>query len=281
MEETNVPWYGDFPEHVLFNYFKDMSTVIVRINAIDGIVVGADGRRTKPPNDQFDSDGAQKIFPIVSDNKKLSYSICGTTLFTAIETGDVLWDLHAQIEEAVTVVPSSQPHLFGFAQAIARPIYRALQSASKFARLVFPEESEQKEAYGINIANVLIDGYYKGFPDHARIRFFHHQQKLCNPQVFKVEFETVYLHGPKSIWDAFENVKDKRLKIYRPKGYNKAEPWRIPEAVAIAAGYVKACSSPEGLEIDRRYEKTIGGRTHIAIVTPDGFRWAEGYDPAC
>jgi hypothetical protein len=256
-----------------------MSTVIIRINAIDGFVIGADGRKTKQPGDQFDSDDAQKIFPIVSDDKQLAYSICGTSVFTAIETGETLWDLHTEVEAAVKTLRRSPPHLFGFATELCKPIHKALRAATKSAKLTFPEESEQKEPYGLNIAQVLIDGYYKGIPSHARIRFFHHQQKLCNPQALVVEFKTVELYGLRQIWDAFEDTRDKRLKAYRPKGYAKSEPWRIPEAVNIAAGYIKACSSPEGLEIDRRYEKTIGGRTHIAIVTPEGFRWAEEYEP--
>jgi capsular polysaccharide biosynthesis protein len=54
----------------------------------------------------------------------------------------------------------------------------------------------------------------------------------------------------------------------------------LEDARQFAQGYIEACSSPVGLEVDEPLCKGIGGHIHIAtITTPEGFRWV--IEPAC
>jgi hypothetical protein len=48
----------------------------------------------------------------------------------------------------------------------------------------------------------------------------------------------------------------------------------------MAHAYIKACSGPEALAMDPKPCAGIGGRVHIATITPkDGFQWVPGFEP--
>jgi hypothetical protein len=50
-------------------------------------------------------------------------------------------------------------------------------------------------------------------------------------------------------------------------------------AAAVIHGYLRACVSEEGQKICRLARRTIGGLTHIAVVTPTSFDWVRGFEP--
>ena len=280
-----MPWYGNYPEHLSVDIHgdaTDMSTAIFRMYLDDGFVIAADGRQTKGLNDEPVSDGIQKIFPIHDDNKQLGYSMCGTHLFTTNDGSRVIWDLHEEVEKAVLdPITRRSSSLEGYATRLSRPIYRALETAKRTGEIEsFLENMEKVYPRGKTIADLHIDGYYSRVPSRVTIRFFHVEQQLQHPSIFlDRDIKRLDLYGSPRIWTVFDDTNDKRLAPYRPKGYSKAVRWDLRTTTKIAAGYIAACSSPQGKEIDENAHRIIGGHTHIAIVTPEGFRWAKGYEP--
>jgi hypothetical protein len=67
------------------------------------------------------------------------------------------------------------------------------------------------------------------------------------------------------------NTGDPRLSHYaRPI----TESMSLNDAVDFCKGYVEACASPIAMQIDPEINGRVGGRIHIASVTPDkGFKW--------
>ena len=274
--------YGDYPEHIVLRLdggATELSTAILRVYVSEGFVVGADGRQTKEPNEQVVSNETQKIFPIADENKQLGYALTGTHLFTSSDEREILWDLRIEMENAIREIGGRRSsNLTGYAVRLSRPIQRALaQQANKIGE--FPKRSEHVDPYGTTIADVLMDGYYFGVPSRVRIRFFHNDQRLCPPQVFTEDVQPFRLdvYGSSKILHAFNDVTDPRLSAFRLD--NQRSVNEIYKFVNMMAGYIAACSSQEGKEIDEHAHKIIGGRPHIAIITPDGFRWASGYEP--
>jgi len=49
---------------------------------------------------------------------------------------------------------------------------------------------------------------------------------------------------------------------------------------ANARQFITRCGGPEGRAIDPEIAATIGGRIHMATITPaNGFRWIPGFEP--
>lgn len=281
-----MPWYGDYPEHIsvrLDGGVTEMSTAIFRMYVNDGFVIAADGRQTKEPDDEFVSDEIQKIFPIHDDGKQLAYSMCGTHLFTSDDGSRVLWDLRNETEKALLDPATRRSSaLEGYAARLSRPIYRALAVAKRSGEIRdFPSNEERVYPHGKTIAELHIDGYYNRVPSRVTVRFFHVEQKLQHPSIYlDSDIRRLDLYGSPPIWKVYDDVADRRLAAYRPRWYSKNVQWSLRATVDVATGYIKACGSQEGREIDSHVCKIIGGHIHVAMITPqDGFRWATGYEP--
>ncbi len=258
-----------------------MPTAIVRIFTGEGFVIGADGLETAEPGDAFVSDSLQKIFHVPGKDKQLAHAVCGIHRITSDKDGEILWDLHAQVQTTARALANARSAtLYEYATRLSRPIHRALLMAGRSGKLAeYPALPVVPYRYGSTIAEILIDGYYRGFPSRAGIRFFHDKQKLCGPQISPKSVEELDLCGSRPIWNAFCDVNDKSLAAYRPPCFH-SPPWSLVESAEAIRGYIQACSSPEGKEIDDEAHKVIGGHIHIATITPvEGFRWVPGYEP--
>ena len=184
-----------------------------------------------------------------------------------------------EIENAIRAIRDRRSSsLAGYAVRLSRPIHRALEAAKETHKIEFPENTDRIDPYGKTIADVLMDGYYWGVPSRVRIRFFHNQQRLSAPEVSLGDLQILDLYGSAAIWYSFDDRTNPTLAAYRPQRYRET-PWTAADAVKAIAGYMAACASEEGKKVDEKAHKIIGGRTHIAIVTQDGFSWAPGYEP--
>jgi hypothetical protein len=259
-----------------------MSTAIVRIYTEEGFVIAADGRQVREDGLPF-NDGAQKIFPLCDERGSLAYAICGTTLMTSDDdTNEPVWDLAAEMAHAIKSLSGRKSkNLFGYATRLSRPINRHLKEAKQNGNIAkYPTETDMIDHDGSMIAEALIDGYYNGVPSRVSIKLYHRSQQLAEPEVFRDSIPTgsYVIHGSKLISESFRNPADRRFADYGQLAWTNS-PVTLSEAIKVSEGYIRACSSPEAIQMDAKCAG-IGGHIHIATITPkDGFRWVPGYEP--
>lgn len=264
----DVCWVGPLP--CLSSL--EMPTAIVRIYAEDGFVIAADGLQLR--DDKPFSDSLQKIFPIEHEHVSLAYALCGTTIMTSERTGEPVWNLEIEMAGAIKSLSGRESkNLAGYARRLSTPIIRRLEEATR---------NGHTGAYADKptIADILIDGYYKGVPSRVRVGIYHRDQKLATPEVVRdsVQMGGYHIHGSKLITASFFDPDDQSFAGYGKPGRVNG-PMTLAAAIEIAAGYIRACSSPQALQMDRQCAG-IGGHIHIATITPkDGFRWVPGYEP--
>jgi hypothetical protein len=71
-------------------------------------------------------------------------------------------------------------------------------------------------------------------------------------------------------------------KIFEHRGrFMYTDEIDLKAAIERSKRYIEACSHhPEAIELDNRC-KMIGGKIHIATITPESaFQWVSGYEPA-
>lgn len=249
----------------------------------DGFVLSADGRvrdsedRSKPPNDE-----AQKIFQFGA-SKSLAYSFTGQIQLTAEGKGDA-FDFISQMGEAVeSVSPRGYPTLEKYAAELAKPIFRSLEQERLTKNIKLPEDpSVYPGERGSTIARVLIDGYYEGWPSRADVRFYCENHKLAEPQVTPRSLDSGkhLLSGFPEIGDLL-NAQDPRFVQYlKPIDKSLSESAALLYAIWFSRAYIDACSGPEALAMNEQICSGIGGRIHIATITPThGLQWVRGFKP--
>jgi len=171
-----------------------MPTAIVRAYVVnEGFAIAADGRVTKDSGKTVVSDSYQKIFPIRDEWTQAAYAISGNTLFTRVDTGEVLWDLVVEATNAMASLQGRKSRtLAGYAVRMSRLINRSLEKA-KLAdpNNDYPVQENQPSEAGGTIADMLMLGYNNAQPSSIRIRFFHEDQLLAEPQVIPEEITAV------------------------------------------------------------------------------------------
>jgi hypothetical protein len=85
------------------------------------------------------------------------------------------------------------------------------------------------------------------------------------------------IYGSAIVASAFDS--DVRFRKYKiPLGHNQFGDL-LSHAIDHASAFLTAASGPEAIELDPTRTKTIGGHTHIAVITPkEGFRWVPGFE---
>jgi hypothetical protein len=118
------------------------------------------------------------------------------------------------------------------------------------------------------IAEILLDGYYSGVAASVAIRFGHRDQELMDPELEKqADFLAL-----SSIWD----VRGPLAQVFFG---SMPIPTSVERTAAIIDEYVRFCSSPEARALDESAHLKVGGRTHVATISRDGFEWVHGYEP--
>jgi hypothetical protein len=223
-------------------------TVIAAIRLPDGFVVGADGRRL-----MFDgsvaTNSAHKLFCLHNHNVTLAYGWCGHTV---VWGGD-----------------NPKKEYFNF-PVIARPILEIASwlapDLSRFIRFTCTSllsclwDSHRVNGHWVedclsdNIARMLVAGYFKGDPFSLGVNV---QRRGVSPVVFTDNFVigstlTVF-SGPPTV--EADDMQDRH-------------PANADDARNIICEYVQRCDSDISCS-------GFGGRPHVAVVTPDSFRWIE------
>jgi hypothetical protein len=256
-----------------------MPTAIARNYTKDGFVIAADGRMLNTSDMRVSTDEMQKIFPF-GEPAMLAYTCCGIArIGSATEETEIAFDFITAFSACVQAI-SSKPYksLQDYLGRCARKMLSDLRLAVG-NRTELPGEQLPHER-GATIAELVVDGYFKGFPSRAGIRFFHENHKLASPEVlsYTVYEDTQYLYGVPGIEAQIrpDGPLSRYLKLVNPVRGSV----RLTDAVIAAVAYVEACASPEAKLLNKRASDNIGGHTHAAIITPDGgFQWVRGFEP--
>lgn len=263
-----------------------MPTAIVRIYTPDGFVVGADGLVRNSATGAIVRDDLQKIHRF--GNSPLIFSFVGGARLGRADrddTEDVLFDFIASFSSAVETISAARCRtLQEYAGRLTKSVNRGLEEALHRGNISLPDlPSADPSERGRTIVVVFIDGYHAGLPDRVRIRFCQENQKLLPPEVTPQTLteNMPIVHGipeiGKRIISNDPSLRHYMLAVEVDDSYSAD----LATAIAFSRAFIAACAGPEGAEIDSAISSNIGGRIHIATITPkEGFRWVPKFEPA-
>jgi hypothetical protein len=264
-----VSWKGDNGKLCdLGNEIIDGMSAIVRIFTSEGFLVAADGRGISGLPGVPDKDCFQKIFHL-SHSGNVIASVCGVSQLRQ-EDGEV-FDIGAAL------------------RAISRKIKsKSASNVHEYAGLLMGE-------LGSLVAQFYSDAISKS-SDPETLIFLDGLFAHVMP-----ERETICIAYGESGTVVSSNATDLSIAAYASQkiwnmlfGHILTTPqWIAPyreicqggrrtlsEAVRVARSAILAHSQPEAIEIDPEPCRAIGGRIHIATLTPrEGFKWVAGYEP--
>jgi hypothetical protein len=258
-----------------------MSTAIIVAYTPDGFIMAADGRGIDSKHPTKHDDSVQKIFAIQDAKRRLAFMVSGSAVIGS--DGGEDFSFVAESNKAAEVMRLSRwRDLEGYGGEFSRIINKALRKAKATGRIAeFPADSRPLAGErGNTIARIILAGYYDGWPSRIEVRFWHDKQSLSVPNIRLCAVEDELVWGSRRVEEVLRDTRDQRLSSYKAPPPAQASP--IEQAVHIATNYIRACSDPEALQVDEENCRAIGGRIHVASITPDdGFQWVPGYDPGC
>jgi len=262
-----------------------MSTALFKLYESPGFVLGADGLKQKIEDDgaiTTETFSCQKIFPIRQPDKALAYSLTGTVQLGGETSEGAGFDFAARTRDAVEAMANrNASDLKAYVTEVCASLEGLLNEAKKNGRVEsYPAAEVQWEGEtGDTIVEILFDGYYRGTPSSVRARFFHDNQVFAPPEIDdepNVE-GGMRIDGSANIANGLFKTDEPLFDIYR-KSWTSDSPLLL--AIQKAKSYFRACADPEVRKLDERACARIGGRTHIATISPQrGFQWVEGFEP--
>ncbi|HUY12394.1 MAG TPA: hypothetical protein VMX16_02035 [Terriglobia bacterium] len=262
-----------------------MSTAIFRAYTSEGFVIAADGLRLRLSDLTIASETVRKIFSIEEPGRSLAYGMAGS-IYTGDDSG-AIFDFATEAERAAKALRNRRPgDLTRYVELFVRLVNKSYADAkqdgriSEYATCPNVEPSGEGER-GNTVANMFFVGYYDGDPAWSNVRFWHDNQRLRSPTGYlkRLRRGQLEISGSAKIANLLFETDDPRFAEFRRPKPPKQEDLTLSEAVEVAKGYIRACSSDAGRQADENCA-SIGGHLHIATVTPDcGFRWVPGFEP--
>ncbi len=275
--------YRDYPlpEHwpVEIQGTTDRMTAIVSVLTYDGFVLGADGRGRDEKLEMV-KNNFQKIFPAIGT--PFGYAVYGNVGIGNEGTKDIIVDTRQELDHSFSALGGGEfADVVEYCEAVAKPVNAAiLWAKEKGGLLRYPGDVEPNQP-GLCIFRVWVFGYFNGSPCEVSIRFFHRDQKLCDPSIFQqqLRFGTPpKILGSGLVAQRLYQSNDTEFERFRKPFQSKGAGLSIPEAVQLIQSYIAACDSDEGRKLDPRFCEGIGGDVHIASITSTGFQWIEGFE---
>jgi hypothetical protein len=257
------------------------TALIVQYFPRTGFVIAADGRSTRDDMEGVLSDSVQKIFQMGGVARRLAYAMTGC-LVLGREDGSSGFDAKEEISLAERSLSKRKfrssvaytSHLF----EIVVEALRDAQRAGKFDHLPTAQNEMESET-GVPILTTVIAGYFDGVPALTEAKLIHKGGIIQKARISKVALDGTWRMGVAEVDERLRNPEDSTFAPYRPSMPTNRYP-TLNEVVEMTRCYIAACGSPEALALNPLKAKAIGGRTHIATITPaDGFRWLPGYEP--
>jgi hypothetical protein len=254
-----------------------MSTAIVRTFTPDGFVVATDGLAGMSDDGRVTGTQDPKVFRF-GDADDLAFSFAGSVQLGYM--GRVRFDFIQTFEAAVNIhSPDRSNNIMDYASLLATGAQRQLEAKRRSGAIRFTETSNERDPAGnFIIAGVFIDGYFKGVPARANLIFYHRGQVpyvQTAPEGFSSQ---PIVYGPDEVTKRFES--DPGFSKYKTEpSLSLHSSASLSKEIHLAKCIIEAHGSPEARAIDPIC-KYIGGRTHIATVTPgEGFKWVDGFEP--
>ena len=238
------------------------------------MVIAADGRE-RINLDVVNTDRMQKIYPI--SGHPVAYTIFGSTLMRTGEEKPCSIDLIEEAKKAAGRVSLNDcDNIFTYVERFAHPIQERLASWRTGPDVLFPS-LEENDPPRSTIAHFYFFGYHQGSTYSIDLRFFHVFHALQEHSISVLDSPIGFpplVMGSKRMYESLFNSSDERLSGYRESFPVDLRHFSLNTAAAVARDYIRACSDGIGQEIDPVGCAGIGGRIHIAKITPsEGFQW--------
>jgi hypothetical protein len=247
-------------------------TAIASLFVRPGFVVAADGRcKSDNPalSTRFETECAQKLFPIQNEDRTFLYSLIGFA-----GTNDGNFKLVDELSRVATTLANRRFADCGlYIHNFCHHVQRLLGKARRAGRIPeFPTNDHLPIERRNNICRLLIVGYFRQRPWQFEIRFFHENQthvRFVVDSSVQLDRITAAITGSDIVANAMYRDHDPRFARYvRPYDVDTLE-----QASDYVRGYIEACSDPVALELDPMCAG-IGGHIHIAEITQlEGFKW--------
>jgi hypothetical protein len=260
-------------------------TAIIRTYTHDGLVVAADGRSRNSTTGEITSEAMQKLFQF--GNNPIAFSLTGAGQLGCADKDDldeILFDFRKElcgVAEALSATRSTS--VLDYASRIAVRVNQRLQDTLANGNIELPTiPSSYPGDTGTAILEAFLDGYHKGKPERVRFCFLHERGHLLPAHVVNEPLapEIPRVVGIPEIGNRIIQG-DEQLLRYAPHDLPlDLFSHKLSLAMVVGATYINACGGTEAHAINPDIAVGIGGRLHIATVTPkDGFRWVPGFEP--
>jgi len=246
-------------------------TAIAAVYVPDGFIISADGRCRSDDGKQtdFDTECAQKIFPVVNEERIFAYSLIGFA-----GTNDGKFKMVDELRKATDTLKNRRCEDGDvYIQKFGHLLQQAINKAVRDGRIdEWPTNEHRPVESRKQLFRLILVGYFKNIPRQFEIRFARNEEDRVrffveSPLLAKVHSAVT---GSNVIADLLFKERDPRFQRYEP-----AKPdWpTLVWAEAWTRGYIDACADPLASEIDPLC-KSIGGHVHTAEISKErGFRW--------
>ena len=255
----------------------DMTTLGI-VGTSEGFVIAADGRMTIDDETKrttstaavlaMESEEAQKIFEIVDQEKTLGYAMAG---FVTLDNFLLLEEIKRKLQWlSKRDFDTCKKYLTAVAEKVTDEINEA-----KRAKIIekFPAYRRTETGEGWKIADLILVGYFKGAASLACAQFTHMDGVKAECDVNSLSPSSCLLSGSdtirKAIYPDAGNAPDARFAQY------VKQPVRsLQDGEDYIRGFIAACSSELGRELDPECWRITGGHVHLAKITlKEGFAW--------
>ncbi len=249
-----------------------MPSAICMTYSREGFVVAADGRARE--NGEVVSEKTKKVFQ--AGDLPLAYAMCGRTSFDTKTTKNAVDLLKEAPYGIIGLSKSRHADLSSYAVGFGMHLYTTLKKAQDAGDLE-PLPTKQTDLYGrdYHFLHVFLAGYYLGQADWKILSLRHRDQFLLEPKVHDIALrKKPYVYGSAKIEKLLFDDDDPALCLYRVKGFHESEHPSLSDGIEALKSYIRACCDPEIAEFDPNICAAIGGRIHVATITPkEGFSW--------
>jgi hypothetical protein len=267
-----VAWYGSPPQKtwcsVEWSFTGHAMTALSFMYTGRSFLIAADGRSRsddESASKERETDEAQKIFPIETDDIRLVWALTG---FSSTEDGrfDLVVECEKQVKSlAMSAFSSGHDYVKRLCRNIKRTLIEARQEGRmpEFKKNEYLSPTEQDRQFKFYFA-----GYFRGVPFWAEAGFYHTgdgiEIRQEDPEAVAGRIRCAGSATLATMAYGNNAVVDPRLASYR----------RSPSDgdVEYVTSYIRACCDPVAIEIDP-FCVMIGGHVHVAEVTGSGFKW--------
>jgi hypothetical protein len=267
--------FGNVYVFPLYEVHTTMTAIAIASTA-EGFAIAADGRlrfddesreKESPQALTLETDKQQKIFPASFPQQAAAYAVSGSVFDPRG------FDLPKIVDEQIDIVCARKFDVFSSClKALGEEINRAINDAKRTGTFeAFPRIKKMDRSHAWIIASIYFCGYFNHFPCISQMDFFHFDGD-ADFQVNEKSLDVPLVSGSEIV--AHHMYCDPRDPRFSTFVLQRGQSPSLQNAKQVVRGYIEACSSPLGLELDEPICKGIGGHIHMATITKSaGFTW--------